>query len=157
MITREIAKAAAILAEARLTGMDDADKFTVIRALRVLKPIRQQYEDFVQDAAKRLRPEGFDRLEQMKREWNEQHKGQKYKDLTEEELLELNDINQQYNDYNSKVEDCIREESMAEHTLSYARLSDEALGKLMAANPEWTAAAMLLVTDALAADEGKEG
>lgn len=157
MTTIDIVKTYNTLSEAKLTGMADQDKFTVIRALRVMKPVKQQYDDFVQDAAKRLSPEGFDKLEQKAKQWNDQHRGKKYADLTPGERTELDDINAKYAEYNKQVEQCVEEEAKRDQSISYAKLTDEALGKLMAANPEWTAAAMMLVADALAADEGKEG
>ena len=85
MKTKDITTATALLSDAKLTGMADTDKFTVIRALRVLKPIRQQYEDFVRDASERLKPEGFDQLQERARKWNDQHKGKKMADLTDDE------------------------------------------------------------------------
>lgn len=158
MTTIDIVKAYNTLSEAKLSGMADQDKFTVIRAMRVMKPVKQQYDDFVQDAAKRLRPEGFDKLEQKAKTWNDQHRGKKYADLTPGERAELDDINAKYAEYNKQVEQCVEEEAKRDQPLCYTKLSEEALGKLMAANPEWTAAAMLLVADALAAEgEGKEG
>ena len=153
MKTKDIATATALLSEAGLKGMADTDKFTVIRALRVLKPIRQQYIDFVQDAANRLRPEDFDQLEQRKKEWNKEHEGKKYNDLTSQELVELNYINARYADYNNKIEQCIREEADREQELHYDRLTEEAFGKLLAANADWTAANILLLTDCLMKNE----
>lgn len=154
MKTKDIVTATAALSEAGLKGMEDKDKFTVIRALRVLKPIRQQYIDFVQDAANRLRPEDFDQLEQRKKEWNKEHEGKKYNDLTSQELVELNYINARYADYNNKIEDCIREEADREQELTYDRLTEEAFGKLLAANADWTAATILLLTETLMKEEG---
>ena len=154
MKVKDINAATAALSDAKLTGMADTDKFTVIRALRVLKPIRQQYVDFVQDAANRLRPEDFDQLEQRKKEWNKEHEGKKYNELTPQELVELNYINARYTDYNNKIEACIREESDREQELQYDRLTEESFCKLLSANPGWTAATILLLTETLMKEEG---
>lgn len=154
MKTKDIVTATAALSDAKLTGMADTDKFTVIRALRVLKPIRQQYEDFVRDASERLKPEGFDRLQERARKWNDQHKGKKMADLTDDERTELEDINTQYADYNKKVEQCVREEADRDQPLDFAKLTEEAFGKLLAANADWTAATILLLTETLMKEEG---
>ena len=153
MKTKDIATATALLSEAGLKGMADTDKFTVIRALRVLKPIRQQYEDFVRDASERLKPEGFDSLQERARRWNDLHKGKRMADLTDDERTELEAINTAYADYNKKVEQCIREEADREQELHYDRLTEESFGKLLAANADWTAANILLLTDCLMKNE----
>ena len=154
MKTKDIATATALLSDAKLTGMADTDKFTVIRALRVLKPIRQQYEDFVRDASERLKPEGFDSLQERARRWNDLHRGKRMADLTDDERAELEAINTQYADYNKKVEQCIREEADREQDTDYDRLTEEAFGKLLAANADWTAANILLLTETLMKEEG---
>ena len=50
MKTIEITNIYAVLNEAKLTKMEDADKFKVIKALRVIKPIAKGYEDFIEEA-----------------------------------------------------------------------------------------------------------
>ena len=57
MKTIEITNIFAVLNEAKLTKMEDADKFKVIKALRAIKPIAKGYEDFVEDAKNKLKGE----------------------------------------------------------------------------------------------------
>jgi hypothetical protein len=49
-----------LLNVAKLGALEDADKFKVIKILRVLKPVATSFDDFREDAVKKLKPEGYD-------------------------------------------------------------------------------------------------
>lgn len=149
MKTIDIVNAYNVLNAAKLTKLADADKFTVIRAMRQLKPIYTGYEDAVKDAQERLKPEDFDALQKKAADWNATHKDKQLKDLTPEERTTLDGINAAYRDYTSKVEECIRDIAETEKTLDYTRLSQDAFGKLMESNPEWKMQEILGVADVL--------
>lgn len=50
------------LRSAKITRLDKTGQFTVIRAVRALKPVATAFEDFLKDAQERLRPEGYDKM-----------------------------------------------------------------------------------------------
>lgn len=149
MKTIDIVNAYNVLNAAKLTKLDDKDKFTVIRAMRQLKPVYTGYEDAVKDAQERLKPEDFDALQRRAADWNATHKDKKLTDLTPEERTTLDSINAAYRDYTSKVEECIRDIAETEKTLDYTRLSQDAFGKLLESNPEWKMQEILGVADVL--------
>lgn len=149
MKTIDIVNAYNVLNAAKLSKLADADKFTVIRAMRQLKPVYTGYEDAVKDAQERLKPEDFDALQKRAADWNATHKDKQLKDLTPEERTTLDGINAAYRDYTSKVEECIRDIAETEKTLDYTRLSQDAFGKLMESNPEWKMQEILGVADVL--------
>lgn len=149
MKTIDIVNAYNVLNAAKLSKLADADKFTVIRAMRQLKPIYTGYEDAVKDAQERLKPEDFDALQKKAADWNATHKDKKLTDLTPEERTTLEGINAAYRDYTSKVEECIRDIAETEKTLDYTRLSQDAFGKLLESNPEWKMQEILGVADVL--------
>lgn len=149
MKTIDIINAYNVLNAAKLTKLADADKFTVIRAMRQLKPIYTGYEDAVKDAQERLKPEDFDALQKRAADWNATHKDKQLKDLTPEERTTLDGINAAYRDYTSKVEECIRDIAETEKTLDYTRLSQDAFGKLLESNPDWKMQEILGVADVL--------
>lgn len=155
MKTIDIINAYNVLNAAKLTKLADADKFTVIRAMRALKPIHTDYEEAVKDAQERLKPEGFDDLQRRAADWNAIHKDKKLTDLTPEERTTLEGINAAYRDYTTKVEECIRDIAEKEKELDYTRLTEEAFGKLLESNPDWTMQQILAVADVLE-EEGKE-
>ena len=157
MKTIDIVNAYNVLNAAKLAKMQDTDKFTVIRAMRALKPIQTDYEAAVRDAQERLKPEDFDALQKKAADWNATHKDKKLTDLTPEERTTLDGINAAYRDginaayrdYTEKVEQCVRDLAETERELTYTRLSEEALGKLMESNPEWKMQEILGVADVL--------
>lgn len=145
----DIVNAYNVLNAAKLAKMQDADKFTVIRAMRALKPIQTDYEAAVRDAQERLKPEDFDALQKKAADWNATHKDKKLTDLTPEERATLDGINAAYRDYTEKVEQCVRDLAETEKTLDYTRLSQDAFGKLLESNPEWKMQEILGVADVL--------
>ena len=149
MKTIDIVNAYNVLNAAKLAKMQDTDKFTVIRAMRALKPIQTDYEAAVRDAQERLKPEDFDDLQKKAADWNATHKDKKLTDLTPEERTTLDGINAAYRDYTEKVEECVRDLAETERELTYTRLSEEALGKLLESNPDWKMQEILAVADVL--------
>lgn len=149
MKTIDIVNAYNVLNAAKLAKMQDTDKFTVIRAMRALKPIYTGYEDAVKDAQERLKPEGFDDLQRRAADWNATHKDKKLTDLTPEERTTLDGINAAYRDYTTKVEECIRDLAETERELTHTRLTQDAFGKLLESNPDWTMQQILAVADVL--------
>lgn len=149
MKTIDIVNAYNVLNAAKLSKLADADKFTVIRAMRALKPVYTGYEDAVKDAQERLKPEDFDALQKKAADWNATHKDKKLSDLTPEERTTLEGINTAFRDYTEKVEQCVRDIAETEKTLDYTRLSQDAFGKLLESNPEWKMQEILGVADVL--------
>lgn len=149
MKTIDIVNAYNVLNAAKLTKLADADKFTVIRAMRQLKPVYTGYEEAVKDAQERLKPEDFDALQKRAADWNATHKDKKLSDLTPEERTTLEGINTAFRDYTEKVEQCVRDIAETEKTLDYTRLTQDAFGKLLESNPEWKMQEILGVADVL--------
>ena len=149
MKTIEITNIYAVLNEAKLTKMDDADKFKVIKALRVIKPIAKGYEDFIEEAKNKLKADDHDKMTEKAQAWNNDNQGNKVGELTQEQIDELNTINKYFSDYNSRVEACVKEEAEKEVELTFDKLSEEAFGKLVASN-DWTCGQIMALSDAVA-------
>ena len=125
MKTIDVVNAFAALNGAKLAKMEDKEKFTLIKAMKVMKPVK--------------------RVE----EWRTKHADTKPSDFTPAELKELNEINTYFNDYNKKVEECVKEEADKEVTPEYARLTEEAFGRLLASNDDWDVEKSLMVSEIL--------
>lgn len=128
MKTIDIVKAYRIINDAKLTKMEDADKFKVIKATRQLKPVAASFDEFVKEAQERLKPDGWDDMQKKARKWQEDG------DKSTLAVEERREINRYFTDYNAKVEECVKEEAEKEHELTYERLSEEAFGKFVASN-----------------------
>ena len=128
MKTQKISEAYRTINAAKLTKMEDKEKFIVIKAMRVLKPISASFEEFINDAREKLKGEQFDNMQQKARQWQEE--GEKTS-LTPDERKQVNTY---FNEYTQRVNECVREEADKEHELPYDRLSEEAFGRFIASN-----------------------
>lgn len=142
MKTIEIVKAYRIINEAKLTKMEDADKYKVIKAIRAMKPIATSFEDFTKDAQERLKGEEFANMQKKAEQW--QKEGEKTT-LTMDERIAINRF---FTDYNKRVEECVKDEAEKEVSPEYGRLSEEAFSKLIGSN-DWSVKEILAVMDAL--------
>ena len=149
MKTIEITNIYVVLNEAKLTKMDDADKFKVIKILRVIKPVAKGYEDFVEDVKNKLKADDHDKMTEKAQAWNKDNQGKKVNELTQEQIDELNTINTYFAEYNKRVENCLKEESEKEVELTIDKLSEEAFSKLVASN-DWTCGQIMALSDAVA-------
>lgn len=149
MKTIEITNIYVVLNEAKLTKMDDADKFKVIKILRVIKPVAKGYEDFVEDVKNKLKADDHDKMTEKAQAWNKDNQGKKVNELTQEQIDELNALNTYFADYNKRVEACLKEEAEKEVELAFNKLSEEAFSKLVASN-DWTCGQIMALSDAVA-------
>lgn len=103
-------------------SLEDRDKFAVVRAMRVLKPMAVEMEEFVGDAREKLKPEGFDEARE---------KARKFDSLPEQEKAELNALAEAYND---SVARCVSEELGKEVELELEPVGEEAVCVMGAAS-----------------------
>ena len=143
LTTAVIVTAFHLLNEAKITKMEDSDKFTVIKALRVLKKIAVEFDEFKKDSEARLKPENYDDILKKAQQW--QTEGENTT-LSEEERKGINLF---FAEYTAKVNECIREESEKEREVEYAMLNEEAFGKLVASN-DWTLGQIDAVSEVVA-------
>lgn len=149
MKIKEIVAAYGILNDAKLGKMEDVDKFKVIKALRILKPVAKDFEDFRESAKQKLKDENFDDMEKKGQEWRDNHQGVTLSELTPEDLKELNPIEKYFTEYNKKVDECLKEEAEKEVKIkASAKLKEEAFGKLVASN-DWTCGQIMALSDVI--------
>ena len=111
-----------LLNSAKLTKMDDSDKFLVIKIMRVLKPIATNYSDAVKDAQDKLKGSDFEEM---------QKKAQDFDKLSNEEKIALNKY---FEKYQNDVEKCLKEEAEKENKLKVEKIKEDAFGKFIASN-----------------------
>ena len=149
MKTIDVVNAFSALNGAKLAKMEDKEKFTLIKAMKALKPIKKEYEDFVKDAREKLKGDNHEDMLKRVEEWRTKHNDTKPADFTAAELKELNEINTYFNDYNKKVEECVKEEADKEVSPEYVRLSEDAFGRLLTSNDDWDVEKMMLAAEVL--------
>lgn len=107
-----------MLNNAKLTKMEDNEKFLVIRLMKELKPIANSYDEFIKDAAEKLKPEGIDEINA---------KMQEGKELSKEEK-------EVFDKFNRDVTECVQKELKKEHEINAELLSEEAMKHFMSSN-----------------------
>ena len=142
MKTLDIISVYKVLNEAKLSKMDDSDKFKVIKAVRALRSIANDFEELVKDVQEKLKDESFEEMQEKAKKWQEE--GEK----TSISVEERKSINQYFNDYSNKVDKCLKEEGEKDNELTFEKLTDEAFDKLTASN-DWNVKTIIQVQDAL--------
>ncbi len=132
MKTIEAVKAYRILKSAKLTKMDDADKLKTIKAMRVLRPVSEEYDKDVEEGRKALQDDKFEEMQQKAQKHNEAVQEKKQEGLLG--YSELKELNEYFTSYDKSVRKMLQELDDKELTLTIGRLSEEAFGKLAASN-----------------------
>lgn len=128
MKTELIVSVHRILIAAKLTKMEDADKFKVIKAMRALKPTAKEFEDFIKDVQEKLKPEDFEEMEAKAQKLNSE--GGKA-NAPGDEFVKLNAY---FDEYRKNVEKCAKEAADKDNELIYEKLSEEAFARFLASN-----------------------
>lgn len=132
----EIARAYRTLAAAKLTRLDDEEKFQIVKIIISLKPIAKEYEDFIQQTKESLKADNHEEMLDKANRWNFTNKGRNINDLTDEEKKELFEINRYFAEYSNKVEKWILEEGDKGVNFAPFKLSNDTATKLIASN-DW--------------------
>ena len=128
MKTKQVVEVYNTLSSAKLSKMEDKDKFLVIKAMRQLKPISTAYEEFVKDAQEKLKGDDFEDIQKKAQKWQEEGEN------TSLSLEERREINTYLNGYNNKVVECLKEEVEKDNELNYEKILEDAFGKLVSSN-----------------------
>lgn len=133
--TNDIVTAYRQINNAKLTKMEDAEKFALIKIVRQLKKVSTDFDDFLKDAQEKLKPDEFDKIVE---------KVQGKKELSPEEKAKLNK-------YNKDVAECLSEELEKEVELDFEPLSSESLGHFIASN-DFSLNDILIIGDVVGSD-----
>lgn len=149
MKTSDVVTLYKVLSEAKLTKVEEANKYSVIKVLRKLRPTAESFEAYQKDAQERLKPENWDDVVTKVQQW--QQEGEETT-LTEEERK---DVNMAIMTYDRSVNSCIIEELNLEVEVELKKMTEAAFEKLLASN-EWDAKTALFVADYIVEEEAEE-
>lgn len=127
-----------ILKDAKLTKMESADKFKVIKAIRPMQPIAEEWNNFISNVDKKLQKENHDEIIEKAQKW--QREGEETT-LSQEEKIE---VNKYLLEYQKEKEACINDELEKEEELSFDKINDSAFEKLIDSN-DWKVTEILLL------------
>lgn len=126
MKKEDVLKGYALVNEAKLTKLEDSDKFVVIKACKVMKPIVEDLQGFEQDVKKKLAADDHDKMVEVFNEWRKE-----LKEPTEEQKKAIEYVT----DYTNKVNECLSEE-LNKEVEEWEKLSEDSLKKFVASN-DW--------------------
>jgi len=118
-----------VLKGAKLTKMEDADKFKVIEAMRELRPIAEKYESDEKEAVEKLQDDKFKDMEAKADKYRQA--ADKTKVLTETELSEMNAY---YDKFYKTVSECLEPIKEKDVKLKFGKITKEAFGKFLESN-----------------------
>lgn len=123
----ELFNAFELVNNAKLTKLDDDDKFRVIKACRTMKPIVDELKEFGVDARKKLADENHDKMVDVFNDWR--------KDM-QEPTDEQKSAIEYVNEYTKKVNECLSDELNKDVESTWEKLSEDGLKKFVASN-DW--------------------
>ena len=129
MKTIAIVKGYQILQGAKLTKMEDTDKFKVIEAMRELRPVAERYEADEKEAVEKLKDDKFKDMEAKADKYRQA--GDKSKVLTNSEISEMNAY---YEKFNKTVDECLAPIKGKEVKLKFGKITKEAFCKFLESN-----------------------
>lgn len=121
------------LESAKLTKLEGAKKFKVIKAIRQLKKVAADFDDELKYAQEKLKPENFDAIVEKLRKQEQTS----------------NEENEIIRKYDSEVSEYMKSELEKEISLDFEPLSQGEMYLLADSNPEWNVAQLTAVQDAI--------
>lgn len=137
-----------VLGTAKYSKLDNADKSKLLLIARALKKIVAEYDDFVADARKVMKPD-IDNFDEKEMKW-EETRAKIGAGIKDDLPMSLNDfMSFQYKviiPYNKSVEDAIEKRYKDKIEIEFEPLSSDAFDKLATSN-EWQVASALELID----------
>lgn len=130
MKTNSIVTVFNLLNSAKINEVITSGKIKIIKAVREMKPIANGFDELLNDAREKLKGENHDEMAEKAGRW--QQLGDEV-DLTDEEKIAINTY---FMEYGNRIDECVREESEKEHTLSFIKLTEEEFEGLISSN-DW--------------------
>lgn len=135
MTTKEIEKSYNVLKGVKLSKLKSADQFLVIKALRVLKPVAEQYAEDMKQIEDRVTSCTKEELEENRKLIQAHNNAEQTKStdgiLTTKQIVELNTFFKKVSEEITGIQEKLESE---EHELNHERIEEEAFKELLACN-----------------------
>ena len=153
--TGKVSEAYALLDSAKYSKMESKERIALIKAMRQMKKVAEDFNGFRQDAVKRLMPENFEDIANRINEFNAMSQQERVAAVEKPEYADALRANAKFQ---NDVESCVAEEGAKEIELAFEPLAADAFVNLLDSNPEWAVGQAMLVEDMLCGSEesGKE-
>ena len=136
--TSEIVSVYKTLSESKLTKMETSDKAKVLKAMREMKPIAEEWDSFLKTVDEKIQKENHQEIMGKVAQWQKEGENTT---LSEEERIE---INKYLIEYQREKDTCINDELEKKVNLEVAKISESAFEKLVDSN-DWEVKKMMEV------------
>lgn len=130
----DIVTAFRLINPAKLTKMETAERFALILAIRQLKKVANDFDDFFKDVQEKMKPEGFDAITE---------KMQARKELTAEESAV-------WNKYQKDINESLKDELEKEIELDFEPLGKDTMEHFIDSN-DFSVSDILAIEDVIGA------
>lgn len=128
MQTSTIIEVYQLLNTAKLTKMESKEKFQVIRIMRAMKPVAEEWDSFVKTMDEKLRDDNHEEMLAKAQQW--QKEGEK----TTLSLDERMAVNEYFGKLDKERRELIASEQSNEANVLFDKLTEEAFERLMDSN-----------------------
>lgn len=128
--TQDVVSTFNLLSNGKLTKMESSDKFKVLKMMRVMQPIADEWESFMKHVDEKLKKDNHDEIVEKVKQWQQEGENTT---LTEAERIE---INKYFAEYQQEKNDCINDELKKVVSLSFDKINESAFEKLVDSN-DW--------------------
>lgn len=142
-----------ILDAAKYTKMDSAARTLLIRAMCPMRRMTNDYNEFREDAVKRLRPDNYDKVAGLVQRFAAMDAEAQKTAIAESPYKEALKANYEFN---TALNGCMAEENEKEVDLDFAPLTDAAFDALCDSNPDWTLGQCMELQEVLCEEGGAE-
>lgn len=136
----------------KLNGVDTQDKFKIIGACRVLKPLAKELEEASSDAVEKLRPEGYE--EKFQKAVAYERTMDANRNAAEEDQKELPITREEYDEivalvvkFNNEAQEAVKKVADTVKEVDIDLLDNDGFGKLLEANADLTTANAVTLAD----------
>lgn len=130
MTIGQISNLYAVLNGLKLTELDGKEKYAVVKMMYKMKPIAEAFDEFRKDYPQKVKPQGWEDIEEDYRKWKEEDKDNKCS-LAEETV---NMLKRMEYEYLSSIQLGINEEAAQEKDIEIEYLTEEVFEKLLGSN-----------------------
>ncbi len=145
MKTNSIVAVFNLLNSAKINKVNDSGKIKIIKAVRQMKPIANNFDELLNEAREKLKGDEHDEMAEKASRWQQQ--GDEV-DLTDEEKIAINTY---FMEYSNRIDQCIKEEAEKENELTFPKLTEEEFEGLISSN-DWDVKTIMEIQDAICED-----
>lgn len=128
MKIKEIVAIYKTLGEAKVTKLEESEVIKVVKVRKAVRQYAEEYEAFLKDVQEKFKPDNWDTVQENLQKWQQEGDNTT---LTDEQKIE---VNKTIIEYQRKIDAAIKEELNRTIDITFDKLKEDSLTKLMIEN-----------------------